>query len=109
MYTGNLEQREDCYACYCMGDTRLQRLSSDDELASLAARKRDIKEGQGWLDDKRKQVKVAKEQMKAAKDMAQFFRNALEVQRKEVAKLTPKENSDDSDHSDKSSSGYGSI
>ena len=56
------------------------------EVAPLMARNRVIKEGPGHSDVKRKYVKLAKEQMKAPRDMAQTLRGALKIQRQEVQK-----------------------
>ena len=66
-----------------MATTREQIVSYDKEVASLMSRKRVIKEGPGHS-DKRKKVKLAKEQMKAPRDMTQTLRGALEIQRQEV-------------------------
>ena len=69
-----------------MATMREQIVSYDEEIVSLMARKRVIKEGPGHSDVKIEKVNLAKEQMKAPRDMAQALRGALKIQRQEVQK-----------------------
>ena len=89
-----------------MATTRQQIVSHDTKLASLTVRLRATKEGPEHSNDQGKWVKAVKEQMKAPREMVLTLRNALKLQRKDLEKLTNKQNADDAVKSDVSSSGY---